>query len=1779
MPDLVTTPNGEVADDDAALVAVFPTPAGIEAVWLIEALISVFDSVPWASALLGGDYYRSVLEKILERRNSALPDGQKGRLRIELTGQYAAAGLMIGRRGELPVRSIQAFRALIWLVLKHSTNRRNATHIRDLANAVRAAANLRGDQPSPLNDVLPRLAAANCLQQAIESLALLDRSTHQTLKNIWVTWLRPSLEALEKDSSSLRREPLRGGAQKPPDSGGIGKAQGRREPAKPVTRIERLYRSRPTDGQLPHEPPEEFTAPIELVTLHGVASGLAQGVKRFYAQRAIWSGNRFLLTEHIDALPSSVYGALLRELVDVLFNEPPSSDGALGAVGCLLKGLTGRTTAGLKAIQLGQPAPGPQYPTACLDLDVGVLWLPVFWKLEFADRNGDSTGNSISYFRPNQLQASLVAPVTDRLALPLPTGVRQALRRHSAALRSLQATEVQSLDDAMSRVMRVATDKLDLVASVAGLRRALGPLLYERYGDLALAQLICGESLGLTAAPLHYYAPTMRSVAEAYRDLLAEHFGGTEMPRIPAWGTRIGSELLVNPATAKLLAASSHYQPPKNNGAASSLDECISEHRRLVDHLARMILATSGHRPGSALFEITLADVDLSSGAALFRDKRHDAAHDPRLAVLPRVTTDQIEAYCEHLHRLQALRPDLESTVAGVLHGEHPLLFDLSGDGRALPLSLERLADRSPTGWSGLPWNWSRTWLRTMAVEAGAPAFLVAAQLGHFDSIGYPYSNQSPTNPIDVVEAMRPWLDLLARRAGWEVLQTGLRAAPSPTSEYAVGPLENWTVRVDEADAAASNAHRAWERRIKTERRRLRDEALAAVLAHPAFAVGDLAHSYRDAAAHVPPEALTSLNVEAVRDALVLDAEDDAILAVARIRALGRVLRTLSARAELPVPTLSIPIPVRRPLDNPFFRGCCRALSQVTALRAHVRERGKLKTPTRTFELQAARAAEALALFGGIDDPATVMAVLAARAQAVPSAKLVDLLLVPLKDGRVVAVRGVAALALAALADEFPTQEVPSRPILDLKLTELMPSWALPAKAPSLLIALCSTIRVSNRFEQSPAARFAMDERIGSVPATIEEQIALIDGDPIGPSRSQPPFKHTCPEPQALPESGGQRARGDTARQQYNQLVQMIPKRGRDLRLPLTGRGISATSINTRSTRDAVTAELRAWLGTPDQPKNLFPITRMLGEWALAELQRPRSGERRLADATVATYLTRIGSALVQMLGDEDPSQWDETKIEDAYAYALQASDRAKAKVAAALLSFHRFNETRFDLPDVDLGSVYAMLGTGKRHVDCGVILPVERERALAALDRDAWQSADHQNARRARMAHVTAIWLARAGARLGEPLGFRVRDLGRTADGKVYARITSNRMRALKTSAGRRTAELGSATAHEGDVVWAWREAIRSQVKPSRSGGGYVVAELEQPRAFGELPGVSQLIRQTLAAQTGRESERLHRFRHLVAYEGITRVVFASEDAEAVGQGPFKPNGVPEPRDFATVSVPLGHAHWLTTLQAYFHTPWILQSRAAARNRRLYLNRKFLPGALGYTAAFFDSLLRDRPEANHIDVWFARFRSRRTQPVGHSPSVQEATPRWTCTARTLGQLLDIASRCASLSEALRLIGAPLDAEDEIRRLASRWEMKIGRLLIPPADDDGNRPKRTLRRTAGDAIAEGLWERFDLDPVERTGLAIIAQSAFVHADTRPGEHVRLPDELADTLVGLLLGVGIDAPAVQRKQLGPGISQVMVVGKEKDRKGRVRPLGLRRILAVMDLTTHFQDRHS
>src|SRR5690606_16481877 len=143
-----------------------------------------------------------------------------------------------------------------------------------------------------------------------------------------------------------------------------------------------------------------------------------------------------------------------------------------------------------------------------------------------------------------------------------------------------------------------------------------------------------------------------------------------------------------------------------------------------------------------------------------------------------------------------------------------------------------------------------------------------------------------------------------------------------------------------------------------------------------------------------------TLDVDDIRDDVVVACGDDAIAASARVRALKEVLRRLSKRANASAPPLPVPIAVRRPLDNPFFQGACLALTQITSLRRHVQARSQLRSPRRTFRLQVARTAEALIIFGGVDDVDTVRALLQARSKATPSAKIVDLLLVPASEGK-----------------------------------------------------------------------------------------------------------------------------------------------------------------------------------------------------------------------------------------------------------------------------------------------------------------------------------------------------------------------------------------------------------------------------------------------------------------------------------------------------------------------------------------------------------------------------------------------------------------------------------------------------------------------------------------------------------------------------------------------------------------------------------------------------------
>lgn len=1780
---------------EGEVLALFPTPGAAERVWLVEALVGIRRSLPWLDDYFGGESDFQLLQGLLDLWRDQVPPEQRQLQHRPFKGDFDAAGIMVGDHAATQALGLQVLRGLFWLVLrqKRRSGQPTSSAIRDLAATLRAARAPTTSAAGALGGVLPALGRARSIDESIEALSPLAGSTHQTLSEFWTGWLLPALKLLVTDVPVRKPTPP---SIDPPNQPRVRRPkvllpadeEEERVETADGPRVSRLIRSKPFDGQLPHEPAEEFGDSTYLVTVPGKGVNLPESLARFYAQRAIWTGNGHLLTNHVDVLLPDVFGLVLRNIVDRLENTSSNSAVALGGLGCLLKALGGRTTAGIKAFRIGESGHMGPIGGGILDVDEGLMWIPVFWKSEPESFTGgqptEKKGPLFAHFTPSPAQRELLYPVTDRMALPLPWPVRSVFRMHKKALETLTQTSVQVLDQAMANLIANLKDELAIPITIGGLRRSLGPLVMEQSGDQAMAQLICGESIGRTMAPLSYYSPKMKAVAEIYDATLSEHLGPAPVWRIPAQATRIGSELLVTPGTAVLLASSSARYIADHASGFPLQAKLVQAHRAIADHLSRMILATTGHRPSEALFELTQADFDLGSGAALFWDKRNDRAHDPRLACVARIVADQIRAYLDHIQFLQHQIPSLSKKLEEVLQGRRPLLFDLDSAGTMVRPTLAEVAARSPDEWRKLPWNWSRTWIRTTAVEAGAPAFLVAAQLGHFDSIGYPYSNQSPTEPLDVVIRTRPWLDKLAKRQGWTVMQSELAKDSPCLAPRELPPLSDWRLDIANSKNADKKAQQKWVQRLKVERHQLRAESLAAILSHPLLFDSGLAVAHEDPTIPVRPEAIDDLDIERVREDLVIACGDDAIAAAARIRALNGVSRRLSKRADVSPPLLPMPIAVRRPLDNPFFQGACLALTQITALRIHVKERSKERAPKRTFELQVGRTVEALILFAGIEDPDTVRMLMEARTKAMPSAKIIDLVFVPVADGRSVALRGIAALALLALASEFPDEPLPSDIDIADALQTLLPHWVVDEGTShlDLLSRLCSTAEVSNRFEYSPASRFAMDPAIGSIHASIEEQIAFIDADPVAPERLSSTKGNTAPVSRFVHGNhGGTAAYKSTARSQYASLCALIPQKGKELSLPLTAITIPATSIQTEKTRDHVIEELQAWLALPPDRDGLRPVVRMLGEWTLAEAQRRSSKGRRLADKSVATYLTRIGSALVQVLGELELEQWDEKVLEDAYAFALAASEDSKHKVASALLSFHHYCEFRFDLPDADLGDVYAALRSSKRGADASMILPVERDQALAWLREKAWEvPSDEHVARRARLAEVVGIFVARTGARISEPLGVKVADLGRRPTGDVQAIFRSNRMRALKTEAGRRSNTFEAATPEETDRIWSWRESVRRHAPSGRAGSAFITAELEDSHAFGEHSAVIDLIRSELARATGRPSERLHRLRHLKAQESLLAVALSADDAVALNLAPFAEARTLQPRDFAAVSVPLGHSHWMTTIQWYLHMPWVLQSRAAARLSQKYFGRQAIAGALGYTPAFFDNLLREGAEVSPKIAWFNRFRVARTPPQRIEPLPIHTRSTWIWTARRVARLLTEARRCKDLESAVRLTGAPLETAHALTRCAGRWERKLGRRLLPEFVGGVQReaPGVALRRQEGDSAIEILWDTFDQGNTQvRKTFLQVCHAMFSELIPGDGETLMLPQFEADQLHQLLVDAGIQGEHVRMEKAPHDMIKLSVHRAAIQSTSEISvPYGIRRVLSVIGIAAQLQD---
>lgn len=463
----------------------------------------------------------------------------------------------------------------------------------------------------------------------------------------------------------------------------------------------------------------------------------------------------------------------------------------------------------------------------------------------------------------------------------------------------------------------------------------------------------------------------------------------------------------------------------------------------------------------------------------------------------------------------------------------------------------------------------------------------------------------------------------------------------------------------------------------------------------------------------------------------------------------------------------------------------------------------------------------------------------------------------------------------------------------------------------------------------------------------------------------------------------------------------------------------------------------------------------MLGDWIRAEARRERGPGKPLAYRTLETYLTRIGGAIVEVLGAVDVARWDEQILEDAYLYALDASTKARHKVAAALLSFHHHCAATWDLPQIDLSFLFVELGAGRQQADSSLILPIERSQALASLCRAAWEGGESEFAevRLARAADWVAYYLAWGGTRLNEALGLQVRDVGIRPNGSLWTVIRSNRLRPLKTPAAVRRPifAIGPEESSHRQRVTQRVDDARRHAGARRPGSAYLLRlrDCENERLSSSADAVAQLIRQSLAAATGRPSERLHRLRHLAVTQSLMGLVLGSDDRGWIGLNSRASASPLTPRELLAVSVAFGHAHWRTTVQWYLHLPWLLQSRAAQHSREEYFSRRHVAGALGYTCATLDSLLRNR-DVDVVSAYFGHFRVGRATPEKGSPPASEAAgARIEWTATRVGQLVGLAAKMKDVEAAMRLVGAPMDQLALVLACAERWEAKLGMRLLP----------------------------------------------------------------------------------------------------------------------------------
>ncbi|MEJ5207850.1 hypothetical protein [Denitratimonas sp. CY0512] len=1651
------------------------------------------------------------------------------------------------------------------------------------------------------------LADARSLDEFIRASSSISTGSHAVLRKVWHDHFEPTLRKASAESkptpSAIPDAPKPRGnpKRKTSEPGPFGTSEG--DNNFQIVSITRTPRGdtlpRPTSAPklLPDEPADELTPPLTLAALSKRPRDPdALAVAIFQAQQATRSNNHLLCPEHPSALPLATYAQVIDACISICSDPNAAPDLRLGSTALLVQGLMGRTTATLPAVVTVHDADARHdpYRIEWLSAAAGAIRLSTYWQVP-------RPSTLPSYYRPTPEQAQHLEPVQADFTLQLIPPLRDALIAAEPELASFASTSSLDLDAAARLAASHIRVQTGLSFTPGRLRNSLAPHLVDFCGDVAVAQLLCADTLGLSTAPLAYYAPrkaALREIFWGYQTTLL----GTNFPRpsLPTDDERIGSHLLASTGTARGMARavpSILHQGIANLIARGRVSDV---HTALVNQLAGMLVAVATHRPTEALFNLTIHDIwiDGNVGAALFADKIIDAAHDPRLVALPPTLCRQLEAYLEHLFGLGEQFPELRQHVQHTLEGTAPLLFAVTKDLQPATLDLGRWKQSLPAAWRDLPLNWGRHWVRTHAIEQGIHPALVSMQMGHLEAVGYPFSGSSPSDPWAFVDEVAHQWDRLAAMQGWRVVQGA--DCQEAWKARMLTPLRPWADTITQAEARQRTMSQQWREVMRSRLRAIRTEALAHVQTDPELVAAGIIDRYADKSRRTP-HALTRADFERIRNRVYADSAVDTACAIARADAVCRIARVVNRRTGQQAETPGPIVEVRRPLDNAFIPGMGEAMRQIYALRGHF---GTTKPATqgwRDLNSACSHVALAMIIFGRIESPSMVRGAIVRRGRLRRSARLQDLILVPFGDAphEVIALRGVAAIAFARLAFRYKDQTTPEWSVVDQYLFNLLPSWAVAGHAPQgnkVLSALCETVSVTNRFELSPAARLSMREHGGSTSASQIEQLAYIDQDAPGTiDRSEEASEPETACNSASPPSD----RRGNARTQYLRLCGILPSPERDAILPATQELISGANANTPAARAKVAAEINAQLQWSNPQNCLHPIVRALAGWTLDMFEHGTARRTRPAISTVRTYLTRIGGVLVSLLGKASTANLDETALEEAYLTVIESKPELQHVAAAALLSFHAYAVRWHGFPELDLSEIRLYLGKDADALaDARLITPQERAEILKRLVTQAQttHSRDPDSARLSRLAAYAMPLIAHGGLRRGEAFGIQLRDVAKEG-GDLAIHVRPNRSRALKTLSARRVVRLSSSMAQPmNNDLFDWAQTERKRITGKRVESAFVFAPRQLPHGTDAWAELQTNCLEVCREVTGLRRPRLHHFRHLVAMQLVTPIFLHSFDQDTLGPETFPSLCTPIsgslalPRDLQRQVIKLGHASPSTTLKSYYHLPWLLASRIDRRDIDRYLNVPTLATLMGLSRHALYATSKRNPERAPALAWLDVQLAPRSpgtmtqsQHLAPEPAADDGPVllRTNWTAESLGQLLTDVHHTGSLEQALLVAGGDPNDADAIRKGLAPIENRLGRRLLNEHRfvSDPSKPRRRLKRLKAGKSLEVLWDWYDKDSTGvRKILIDIAAACDRYGLRHHGDRLVIPGQ-TDALRSILLRAGISAAQIVDDVDDSGTNYVRLLRPNVEHADNLRYLGLelKRVLAVIRLASRIMIR--